>query len=59
MVSDAKELERHDWRLERYLELGYPRHLAEVLELAHVDWHELARLLEDGCPPQIALEILT
>lgn len=53
------ESDLHYWKIERYRELGYKRHLAEILELAHVDWHELHALLDAGCSPELALEILT
>lgn len=59
METYEDELERHVWRLRRFDELGYPWDIAEKLERADVDWHELAGLLEHGCSPELALEILT
>jgi hypothetical protein len=50
---------RHYWHIERFKELGYEGHQAEIMELAHVDWHELEDLLAKGCPLEWALEILT
>ncbi len=45
------------WRAERLQSLGVDALLA--VELAHaVDWHELAGLVERGCPPDLALRIL-
>jgi hypothetical protein len=57
--NDQAEADLHYWQIERFLELGYPRHLAEVLDLARVDWHELEVLLEADCSHELALEILT
>jgi hypothetical protein len=57
--AEQAETELHYWRLRCFGELGYPRHLCEVLELADADWHELRALLDAGCSPELALEILT
>ena len=47
----------HAWRAEQLERLGLARIVAEaVAEL--VDWHELARLIDLGCPPGLALEIV-
>ncbi len=45
------------WRTERLLQLGLPYALAETFA-GLVDWHELAALVERGCPPTLALEIV-
>jgi len=36
--------------------IGVPGALAEVYA-DHLDWHEVARLVQRGCPPQLALRI--
>jgi len=47
----------HAWRAERLRELGVPAPLAD--EFADdVDWRAIAALVERGCPPEIALEIV-
>ena len=46
----------HDWRVARLARLGIPRSLAEVYA-DHLDWHQVARLVQRGCPPQLALRI--
>jgi hypothetical protein len=37
--------------------LGIPGLLAEDAA-GHVDWHEIARLVQRGCPPLLALRIV-
>ena len=46
----------HNWRVERLTRIGVPGALAEVYA-DHLDWHEVARLVQRGCPPQLALRI--
>jgi hypothetical protein len=53
----AEELLVHEWRTEQLLRLGLPRTLAETFADL-VDWHALAALVECGCPPRLALEIV-
>ena len=55
-VLDDEELLVHNWRVERLTRLGVPGALAEVYA-DHLDWHEVARLVQRGCPPQLALRI--
>lgn len=51
-----EELLVQEWRTHQLRRLGLPRALAEAF--AHrVDWHEVAALVERGCPPELALEI--
>ena len=47
------------WRWERLMEAGYGEHQSTVL--ANCDWvdiHEAVALLEAGCPPNVAAQIL-
>ena len=37
--------------------LGVPGALAEVYA-DRLDWHQVARLVQRGCPPQLALRII-
>jgi hypothetical protein len=47
------------WRIERLTAAGYPADAALVLALdREVDLHLAVSLLERGCPPDTALEIL-
>jgi hypothetical protein len=58
----AGERERHDvtsWRVEQLLAAGYGADASLVLALdREVDLHLAVSLLERGCPPDLALEIL-
>jgi hypothetical protein len=47
----------HDWRVTRLTGLGIPRPMAEA-HADHVDWHQIARLVQRGCPPALALRIV-
>jgi hypothetical protein len=46
-----------EWRTEQLLRLGLPHAIAETFADV-VDWHQLADLVEHGCPPDLALEIV-
>ena len=47
----------HTWRVARLTWLGIPRSLAEAYA-DHLDWHQVARLVQRGCPPRLALRIV-
>ena len=47
----------HNWRVSRLKGLGVPGTLAEIYA-DHIDWHQVARLIRRGCPPQLALRIV-
>ena len=53
---DEEELVVHTWRVARLTQLGIPRSLAEVYA-DRLDWHQVARLVQRGCPPRLALRI--
>ena len=46
----------HNWRVARLTQLGIPGSLAEV-NADHLDWHQVARLVQRGCPSRLALRI--
>jgi hypothetical protein len=54
--ADEEEVLVHTWRVARLTQLGIPRAVAEV-EAGRFDWHQVARLVEHGCPPPLALRI--
>ena len=56
-VGDGQELLVHDWRVDRLTRLGVPGSLAEVYA-DRLDWHQVARLVQRGCPPRLALRIV-
>ena len=47
----------HQWRVARLARLGIPWPVAEAAA-GHVDWHQMAALVQRGCPPWLALRIL-
>ena len=62
MVDEIEITERDAvtaWRIARLFDAGYPPDLAELIAKTDVDLHEAVRLVEDGCSPRLAAEILT
>jgi hypothetical protein len=59
LEDDDRETELlvHAWRVEQLARLGVAGTLAEVFA-GLVDWHEIADLIERGCSPELALEIV-
>ena len=47
----------HNWRVSQLTRLGISGPLAEIYA-DRVDWHQIARLVQRGCPPQLALRIV-
>ena len=47
----------HSWRVERLTGLGVPHALAEAYA-DRLDWHQVARLVQHGCTPRLALRIV-
>ena len=62
IAPSRHEIERDNvtsWRVERLLQAGYDAEAALVLALDRdVDLHRAVSLLERGCPPDTALQIL-
>ncbi len=56
-VIDPGELLVHEWRVARLKRLGIPGPVADAAA-GHVDWHQIATLVERGCPPELALHIV-
>jgi hypothetical protein len=56
-AAAGEELLVHDWRVVRLAQFGIPQSLAEVYA-DHIDWHQIARLVQRGCPPRLALRIV-
>jgi hypothetical protein len=59
-VQDRTEMDRVEaWRLEELLRAGYPDSAASALAPRFdVDLHTAVSLLQQGCPPEIAVAIL-
>jgi hypothetical protein len=47
----------HQWRMAQLARLGISRSLADAVA-DHVDWHEIAALVQRGCAPRLALRIV-
>ena len=47
----------HRWRVFQLNRLGITGNLAEDYA-DRIDWHEVARLVLKGCPPELALHIV-
>jgi hypothetical protein len=56
-ARDDEEILVHEWRVEQLRSLGLRAAIAERFA-ALVDWHDIAALVERGCPPELALEIV-
>ena len=56
-AAKDEELLVHEWRVARLAQFGIPESLAEVYA-DHIDWHQVARLVQRGCPPRLALRIV-
>jgi hypothetical protein len=54
--KESEEVRVYAWRMEQLLELGLSTLMADAFANV-VDWHEVARLVHKGCPPELALEI--
>lgn len=46
------------WRLHVLIEAGYTLHVAERIAASEADLHRAVELLEAGCTPETAAEIL-
>jgi hypothetical protein len=56
-LIDADDSFVHDWRVTQLRRLGIPDALAEV-DAGYADWHQVARLVQRGCSPQLAVRIV-
>ena len=56
-ADDGEELLVHNWQVDRLTLLGVPGSLAEAYA-DRLDWHQVARLVQRGCPPRLALRIV-
>ena len=61
----TQTVEAHDervkvesWRLHVLMEAGYPVPLAERLAHSNADLHQAVALVQTGCAPELAAEIL-
>lgn len=55
--GDCEQALVHAWRVAQLTRLGIPAPLAEAYA-DRLDWHQIARLVQRGCPPRLALRIV-
>jgi hypothetical protein len=55
-ARESEETRVYAWRVEQLAKLGLSTRIADAVA-SFVDWHEVARLVQKGCPPELALEI--
>ncbi len=48
----------HGWRMHVLIEAGYPVELADQLAESEADLHSAVGLVEQGCAPETAVQIL-
>lgn len=54
--QESEEVRVYAWRAEQLGNLGLSTLIADAVANL-VDWHEVASLVQRGCPPELALEI--
>ena len=55
-AMDPEQQLVHDWRVSQLTRLSIPAPLAEIYA-DRIDWHQIARLVQRGCPTRLALRI--
>jgi hypothetical protein len=55
--SGAEASSVHAWRVRRLTQLGLTSPAAEAVA-DNVDWHDVAKLVQRGCPADLAVAIL-
>ena len=55
-AMDREQQLVHDWRVSQLTRPGIPAPLAEVYA-DRIHWHQIARLVQRGCPARLALRI--
>ena len=55
--SDPDACRVHAWRVTQLARLGLARPVAEAVA-DKVDWHEVAKLVQRGCPAEVAVMII-
>ena len=56
-LIDQKAGAVHDWRVRQLVRLGLAWPVAEAVA-GTVDWHDVAKLVQRGCPAALAVTIL-
>jgi hypothetical protein len=56
LIDERSKVE--GWRLHVLIEAGYPLPLAELLAASEADLHSACEIVDRGCAPETAAEIL-
>jgi hypothetical protein len=54
--NESEQTRLYAWRVEQLAKLGLSAMIADAVA-SLVDWHDVAQLVDKGCPPELALEI--
>jgi hypothetical protein len=57
-IYETERSKVESWRLHVLIEAGYPLPLAERVAASEADLHSAVELVENGCTPETATEIL-
>jgi hypothetical protein len=55
-AMESEETRVYAWRSSSSGKLGLSTVVVDAVA-SFIDWHEVARLVQNGCPPELALEI--
>jgi D-mannonate dehydratase len=55
--ASDEEVLVYEWRVEQLARLGISTLIATAVA-TFIDWHDVARLVQRGCSPELALEIV-
>jgi hypothetical protein len=55
-ANDAEQIQ--EWRRDYAIKLGFPISDSEAIAVLPLDLHEIERLVQMGCAPALALEIV-
>lgn len=58
VLTQKEEINVFLWRTERFKEMGFPEEEAELLAVSDADVAVAKRMLTQGCPLELALQIL-
>jgi hypothetical protein len=57
-TGEDERVKVESWRLHILIEAGYPLSVAERLAHSSADLHQAVRLVQSGCVPELAAQIL-
>jgi hypothetical protein len=57
-APDPEQVRVYIWRKRMFLRLGFGRGEAQLLAMGGLDWHEAEKLVNAGCPLDLAFDLL-